>query len=58
MRLSKECIKRLQVLLNELGIDYNDEQAQEAGIAIMRFVIEKAQRQQELTNLKTEINNE
>ena len=54
MRLSQELIKRLQVLLNEPGTDYTDEQAQEAGIAIMRFVIEKAQRQQELTNMKME----
>ena len=38
MRLSNERIKSLQVLLNELtGKDYTDEQAHEAGIAIMRF---------------------
>lgn len=43
MRLSNERIKRLQALLKELGLDYNDEQTQKAGIAIMRFVIVKAQ---------------
>ncbi len=46
MRLSDERIKELQVLLKELyGLDYTTEQTQEAGLAIMRFVIAKAQRQ-------------
>lgn len=49
MRLSSERIKSLQILLKELtGQDYTDEQAQEAGMAIMRFVIAKAHRKQEL----------
>jgi len=49
MRLSNERIKALQVLLKEeFGLDYTDEQAQVAGMAIMRFVIAKAQRKQDL----------
>lgn len=53
MRLSSEHIKKLQVLLKEIhGLDYSDEQAQEAGMAIMRFVQVKAQRKQELAKLK------
>lgn len=48
MRLDTESVKTLQVLLKELcGLDYTDEQAQEAGLAILRFVAAKAQRQQE-----------
>lgn len=59
MRLSDERIKELQVLLKELyGLDYTDEQAQEAGLAIMRFIIAKAQRQRELTNKKMGMNDE
>lgn len=50
MRLSNERIKALQTLLKEeFGLEYTDEQAQEAGIAIMRFVIAKIQREKELT---------
>lgn len=57
MRLSSERIKALQALLRELhGLELTDEQAQEAGLAIMRFVLAKAQIQQELAN-KTEGNN-
>lgn len=53
MRLSSESIKSLQVLLRELhGLDYTDEQAQEAGMAIMRFVAVKAQRERDLTKNK------
>lgn len=49
MRLSSEDVKSLQILLkDEFGLNYTDEQAQEAGMAIMRFVIAKAQRKQEL----------
>lgn len=45
MRLNSERTKTLQALLKECcGLDYTDEQAQEAGMAIMRFVIAKAQR--------------
>jgi hypothetical protein len=56
MRLSSDHIKKLQVLLKELhGLDYTDEQAQEAGMAIMRFVQVKAQRKQQLANLKENV---
>lgn len=41
-RLSQERIKELQKLLKEqTGRDYTDEEAQEAGLAIIRFVIAK-----------------
>ena len=53
MRLSNTRIKALQALLKELhGLELTDEQAQQAGLQIMRFVIAKAQRQQELTKNK------
>ncbi len=53
MRLSNERVKSLQLLLNDLcGLDYTDEQAQEAGMAIMRFVAAKAHRKQELNKTK------
>ena len=53
MRLSNERIKTLQIILKEeFDLDYSDEQAQEAGMAIMRFVIAKMQRENELTNHK------
>jgi hypothetical protein len=49
MRLSNERIKSLQALMHEkLDLELNEEQAQEAGFAIMRFVIAKAQREKEL----------
>lgn len=48
MRLSSDSIKSLQILLKELDLNYTDEQAQEAGLLIMRFVVAKAQRKQEL----------
>ncbi len=53
MRLSDERIEELQALLKELfGLDYTAEEAQEAGLAIMRFVLVKTQRQQEILNNK------
>ena len=53
MRLSNELINRLQVILKEeFDLEYTDEKAQEAGMAIMRFVLTKAQRQQELNKRK------
>jgi hypothetical protein len=53
MRLSSERITSLQALLREkYGLELTDEQAQEAGMAIMRFVIAKAQREKELTNME------
>ncbi len=49
MRLGDERIKELQILLKELfDFDYTTEEAQEAGLAIMRFTLAKTQRQQEL----------
>jgi hypothetical protein len=49
MRLSPEHIKKLQKILKEqLGLDYTDEQTQEAGMAIMRFVLAKEQRKREI----------
>lgn len=49
VRLSQERIKALQKLLKEqFNLDYTDEEAQQAGLAIMRFVIAKEQRKQEL----------
>lgn len=49
MRISPERIKELQKLLKEqTGKDYSDEEAQEAGLAIMRFVLAKEQRTKEL----------
>lgn len=53
MKLSSEHVKSLQVLLKaQTGRDYTDGQAQEAGMAIMRFVLIKAQRKHELMKLK------
>lgn len=53
MKLSDESIKSLQELLKEvLGLDYTDLQAQEAGMDIMRFVIAKARRKQDLLENK------
>ena len=49
MRLSQERIKALQKLLKEqFDLDYTDEEAQQAGLAIMRFVIAKEQRSRDL----------
>jgi hypothetical protein len=49
VRLSQERIKALQKLLKEqTGKDYTDEEAQEAGLAIVRFVLAKEKRNQEL----------
>lgn len=53
MRLSDERIKSLQALLRrKYGLELTDEQAQEAGMAILRFVIAKARREQELTDME------
>lgn len=49
MRLSDELTKELKGLLKELyGLDYTSEQTQEAGLAILRFVLAKTQRQRDL----------
>lgn len=53
MRLSTERINTLKLLLKEhYGLEYSDEQAQEAGLAIMRFVVAKAQTQKKLIIFK------
>jgi hypothetical protein len=45
LRLSRQQVTALQKLLKELhGIEYTDEETQQAGLAIMRFVLAKAQR--------------
>lgn len=45
MRFSPELVRELQILLKEhCGVEYDAEQAQTAGIAIVRFVIAKRQR--------------
>jgi hypothetical protein len=49
VRISPDRIKELQKLLKEqTGKDYSDEEAQEAGLAIVRFVIAKEDRRQGL----------
>lgn len=55
MRLSDERINSLQKLLLELyGLDYTDEQAKEAGLAIMRFVLAKSQIEREMNEKEME----
>jgi hypothetical protein len=49
MRISPERIKELQKLLKEqTGKDYTDEEAQQAGLAIMRFTLAKQRRKQKV----------
>jgi hypothetical protein len=55
MRFSDERIKALQELLKEqTGRDYTDEEAQEAGLAIMRFVLSKELRDKSKSEVKNE----
>jgi hypothetical protein len=59
MRLNDEHIKALQELLKELcSLEYTDEQAQMAGMAIMRFVAEKVQRERDKEKLEQLIKEE
>lgn len=59
MRLSDKRIKQLQTLLKEqFDLDCTPEQAQEAGLAVIRFVLAKTQRQRYLMNNKKEMNYE
>lgn len=52
MRLSLTRIKQLQVLLKRYhGLELDDEQAQQAGLAIMRFTIAKQARLYELNQI-------
>lgn len=53
MRISPEQILALQAILREdFALDFSDEKAQEAGLAIMRFVIAKRLREKEQNNPK------
>lgn len=57
MKFSDERIKELQAILKEeFGLDYTTEQAQEAGIAIVRFILAKTQRQLDIKTRDMEIN--
>lgn len=49
MRLSKQRIQELKKLLKEqTGKDYSDEEAQQAGLAIIRFSMAKESRKYKL----------
>lgn len=49
VRISPERVRELQKLLKEqTGKDYTDEEAQKAGLDIMRFIVAKERRRQEL----------
>lgn len=51
MRISTESIKVLQAILKEyFGLEYTEEEAQQAGFAILRFVAAKQLRQKELAS--------
>ena len=51
MRLNDEQIEKLQKLLKEeIGRDYTKEETQQAGLAIMQFVLAKELRKKELEN--------
>lgn len=53
MRFSPDLISELkQILLEQYGVEYSDEEAQAAGIAIVRFVIVKRQREAEKLIIK------
>lgn len=53
MRISPKLIESLKLLLKEQsGLDYTDEEVQEAGIAIMRFTAAKLQRANTLSGYK------
>jgi hypothetical protein len=59
MRISDKRIAELQKLLKQhTGSDYDKEQAQQAGRAIIRFVIAKERRARELKINNKEISNE
>lgn len=48
MRLKPERLSTLKELLKELGLDYSDEETQQAGLAIMRFALAKETRKRQL----------
>jgi hypothetical protein len=45
MQLSTERIAKLNTILNEMGLKYSDNELDEAGLAIMRFVLAKVDRE-------------
>lgn len=58
MRISPERILSLQkILKDQYGLELSDEQAQEAGLSIMRFVKAKYLRRQELASQKGRYDN-
>ncbi|MGH7196479.1 MAG: hypothetical protein ACREGJ_01800 [Candidatus Saccharimonadales bacterium] len=54
MRLKPERLTTLKELLKDIGLDYSDEQAQQAGLAIMRFALAKETRKRQLKLTKME----
>lgn len=53
MRISDKQIRKLQALLkDEFGLMYTDEEAQQAGLAIMRFVLAKERQINQPINLQ------
>jgi len=57
MRFSPELVRELQILLKEhYGVEYDAEQAQTAGIAIVRFVVAKRRRAGEQQVSKGNVN--
>ena len=54
MRLKPERVIALRELLKELGLDYSDEETQQAGLAIMRFALAKETRKRQLKMIKKE----
>jgi hypothetical protein len=58
MRLKPERVIALKELLKELGLDYSDEETQQAGLAIMRFALAKETRKRQLKLTKMEQNND
>lgn len=58
MRLKSERLTVLKELLKELGLDYSDEETQQAGLAIMRFALAKETRKRQLKPTETRQNHE
>jgi|GEM_PF-3104736 len=58
MKFNTERIQSLQVLLRDIGLDYDNEQSQEAGLAIMRFVLAKHEYNSNLITEEGDTNNE
>lgn len=48
MKLSTERISELKAELRKLGLEYDDEKSTQVGMAIMRFVIAKVEREKQL----------